>query len=195
MMMVNDLWKKAAKSPISLIDWAVKVGVAAAIGLYLVVKMAGILTIMVESNIDTNATNSATIKDIATFTKVLDGTNRKIDATVAALKESQDQACQAAKKASVEAALVLDEMKKQSPIMVDMASSGRERTRLQAEMLAEHKLLKPAIEKMSKEASEERKEFWGRSEKHEAEVLENQKKILDRLPPKPASPAIGVVPK
>ena len=145
---------------------------------------------------------SRAVAEIATVTRTLEATNRVMlssqkeqVATTRAVTETQNQACQAAKKASTDAALVLDEMKKQNPIMVDMASSGRERTRLQAEMLAEHKLFKPAIEKMAKEASEERKEFWGRSEKHEAEVRENQKKILDRLPPKPASPATGVVPK
>ena len=191
MMMVNDLWKKAAKSPISLIDWAVKVGVAAAIGLYLVVKMAGILTIMVESNIDVNATNSEAIKEIAAFTKVLDGANQKIDATVAALRESQDQACQAAKKASVDASLALKEMKSHSPVLEDMAASGRERTRLQAEMLAEHKLLKPAIEKMAREATAEREGFWRPFEKR---ISEEHKAMLDRLP-KPASPSSNAMPK
>jgi len=153
---------------------------------------------MTESNIKTNDRIAKATEESATankrseerlgiiegFTKTFEFTNRKVDATLAALRESQDQACR-------NATVAAKGMSEQKPILEEIARQGKERTRLTNEMLIEQKTLKPAIEKMAREGHEEREGFWMPFRK---QIAEEHKALADRLPPK-MSPPIGVVPK
>ena len=171
--MVRDLLKKL--DPTAIIDWAVKVGVAAAIGLYLVVKMVAILTVMVESNLDQGRANSVALveiqratSEIAAMTRMLEATNRVI---VTSQKE-QSAVSNSIQVATESAKVAATAAQKCSLLATDVAQETN--NILRTSVKVQEKFAAGIVAFQAKVATEHSDML-----KSQSLVLENQGKILD----------------
>lgn len=166
---------KLAENPIGFLDWACKVGVSTAIGLYLVVRLTNAMGEYLAIQ------GKEAIKQTKQITEMV-LTTKEVSLTQDTIKDLSKTAQESAKAAQEAASIAAKGMAAQKPLLETMAKDGKERTRIMADILVEHKRFLPVMEKMDRSASEERKMFWERSEKHDNDVLDNQKRIMERLP-------------
>lgn len=157
---------KLAENPVDFLDWAFKVGVSSAIGLYLVVSLTGAMKSYLAIQGEETIKQTRQITEMALATK-------EVSLSQGTIKDMSKAGEAAAKAAQEAAGIAAKGMADQKPLMESMVKSSERRTVYMGEMLTEQKRLLSAMEKM---------------EKMEKFGSDDRKKILERLPAKPEPP-------
>jgi hypothetical protein len=132
--------------------------------------------------LEDSATSLGAIKGL---TEAFQTTNIMVQGTMNALKETQQQQCDASKEASKDAGIAARGMAEQKPLLQGILDSGKRRTEVMEQLLKSQEATHKALIQTQKESSEERNKFWRDAQKRdddqralELEMKGNQVEIM-----------------
>lgn len=132
---------KLAENPVGFLDWAFKVGVSSAIGLYLVVSLTSGMKAYLAIQGEEAIKQTRQITEMALTTKEVSLSQ----GTIRDLSKAGRESAQAAQDA---AGIAAKGMVEQKPILEKLAASSEKQAEYMGKMLTEQKRFLPAMEKM-----------------------------------------------